>query len=202
MNVSKKLLLATATAALMGSAGLANASGFYLGAQAGWNDTSIEAEVDGDSLEGLSATGVAGSVIAGFQTTIPGGFVGLEVNAGDSSAEFEMNESNAQMTITSDLSYGVSAMLGTNISKDTQFYGLVGYQATDMEATARAASIGSVATVSEEETFSGARFGVGMQSSMTDSLKLRAQWTRTLYGEEAGFEPEESVFSVGVLGFF
>lgn len=202
MTLGKKLLLATATAALMSSAGLANASGFYLGAQVGWNDTSIDTKVDGDTLEGLSATGVAGAVVAGFQTTIPGGFVGLEVNVGDSSAEFELSEANSQMTVTSDLSYGVSAMLGTNLGKNTQFYGLVGYQATDMEVKASAAGIGTVVSASDEETFTGARFGVGMQSSMTDNLKLRAQWTRTLYGDEGGFEPEESVFSVGAIGFF
>lgn len=211
MKKTNKLLISAAVAALMATpmAASAASSGIYFGGQAGWADTNIKTDNGaGSELDGLSATGVSGALIVGTQKTISTGIMAFEANLGDSSAEYEAKDGTSQSTITSDLTYGASVKLGTDMSRRTQVYGLLGYQFTDMEFNSRTSAVGGVTTLNSSETYSGPRFGFGMQTQITRDLTLRMEWSRTLYDDQEiedsdlTLEPTESQFSVGVVGFF
>jgi len=211
MNYTKSKLTG-AIAALMICAPMAaaapalTASGFYLGAQAGWNDTTLEGNSNNYSVEGISASGVSGGAFAGYQAKIPSGILAIEINAGSSSAEFEQTEAGAQQSITSDMSYGISARLGTDIAQATQFYGLVGYQSTDFELTLEDSTPGSASNFKDSKSSGGASIGFGIQAQMTDALAMRVQWTRTLHDEKTfgdlKIDPSTSQVSIGFMGFF
>lgn len=207
MKVQKKAIAAFIVGSILGAGASAASADAYLGGQAGWTDTSIETGMNtGTEVSGLAATGGSISAIGGVQVDIVSGFLGLEVNVGDSSAEYETNSATEQVALTSDFSYGASAMLGTNITQSTQFYGLAGYQVTKMELTARSSAPGNVTSDIDDESFGGPKLGLGMQTDITDALAMKIQWTRTLYDSEdllgEKVEPTESQFSIGVIGFF
>ncbi|EAZ98162.1 porin family protein [Marinobacter sp. ELB17] len=211
MNYTKSKLIG-AIAALIICAPMASAAptvtatGFYLGAQTGWNDTTLEGSSSNSLVEGNSASGVSGAAFAGYQAKIPNGILAIEVNAGASSAEFEKTETAARQLITSDMSYGISARLGTDIARSTQFYGLVGYQSTDFELTLEDSTPGSVANFKDSKSSAGASIGFGIQAQITDALAMRVQWTRTLHDEKTfgdlKLDPSTSQVSIGVMGFF
>ena len=210
MKKHNLLSMGLGAAILMSAAAPASAGEFYLGGEMGWTDVNLETTTTSLEESGLGASGFSGSALAGYQVAIPSGILGFEVNVGDSSAEYEATSDTYQETITRDVSYGISAMLGTNLSDNTHLYGRLGYQATSMELTARQAGTGVVEEFSKDKTYTGARVGAGIQTAVTDDLSVRLEWTRTIYseetlaynGSEVDVQPGESRVAIGILGRF
>lgn len=210
MKKHNLLSMGLGAAILMSAAAPASAGEFYLGGEMGWTDVNFETTTTSFEESGLGASGFSGSALAGYQVAIPSGILGFEVNVGDSSAEYEATSDTYQETITRDVSYGISAMLGTNLSDNTHLYGRLGYQATSMELTARQAGTGVVEEFSKDKTYTGARVGAGIQTAVTDDLSVRLEWTRTIYseetlaynGSEVDVQPGESRVAIGILGRF
>lgn len=231
--MKKTLILAAAVSAAT-IAAPASANGLYLGLNAGWNATNSEESTTiqfagggapGTATDTMDSSlyGAAYGGVAGFKMPISTGYVGLEVNIADSSAESELDSTLngttvARTSLTSDLSYGVTGILATEISEGTHLYGLAGYQMTNFEGQVSERNVTTNAIVSStaDEDFGGARVGVGVESMLTDALSLRLEWAQTYYSEESlqfssangggdfttDIKPTETRVTLGIIGHF
>lgn len=206
-----------AVSALGASSAVAANPDFYVGAQIGYQNTSVK-EVDREEIgpgafevftfDGLSIDGFAGSVFAGAKFNMNNGFFfGAEVNVGASDADFVMKYNEPgwveSAKFESKASYGIAALAGVDLTSDTSLYGRLGYQQTKFEQSFNEPGWSE----SESENFSGVRIGIGMETSLAEQLALRLDWSQTYYSSKAfddGFggslkyEPTESLFQVGV----
>ena len=201
---------------------------FYAGLNAGWNATEFEPttsiDVDGNVIESEdanSASGPAFGGILGVKFPISTGYLGLEANIADSSAEYEASSDiNGQQVldqkVSSDISYGLSGILALNLNAHSQLYAVAGYQMTDIEAKASTRDLdsGNVTNDSNSETFGGVRVGLGLETTITSALSARLEWTSTTYSSEkfvmntadgmvdTELEGNENRVSLGVIGHF
>lgn len=231
-SLKKNALVVLIGAAALTGAGQASAEiQGYAGLNLGWNATELEQTVAADE-GGIAVTeeaseaahGVAFGSVAGLKLPISTGYLALEVNLEDSSAEAEQEAMvNGAVTMksstTSNLSYGVTGILATSINESTFLYGLAGYQMTDMELkySDRNPVSGTVASDNSSETFGGFRVGAGVETKLTHALSLRMEWSQTHYSSEEfavnsalydngaqtiELEPVENRISIGVIGHF
>lgn len=233
----KHSLKKNALAVLIGAAALTGASQAsaeiqgYAGLNLGWNATDIEQSVSAED-SGIAVTeetseaahGVAFGSVAGLKLPISTGYLALEINLEDSSAEAEQEAmTNGSVTMksstTSDLSYGITGILATSINESSYLYGLAGYQMTDMELkySDRNPVSGTVVSDTNSETFGGFRVGAGVETQLTRALSLRMEWSQTHYsseeftvnsalydngGQAIELEPVENRISIGIIGHF
>lgn len=236
MSIKKIALISGIVAASFAATG-ANANdsmSAYAGLNLGWNATNSE-ETTTLSFDNGGATSVAVDTnenslygaayggVAGLKFPISTGYIGIEVNISDSSAETELDSkidgtSIAKTSLTSDLSYGITGILGTEIAPNTFVYGLAGYQMTNFEGqfTERNVSTNAIVSSTADEDFGGARIGVGVESAVTDALSLRLEWAQTYYSEESlsfasanggsdyatDIKPTETRVTLGIIGHF
>lgn len=207
----KSLVVATTLCTSLSFAGAASANGgLYSGISLDWVDAGTELSAETYKQESLSTSGVGGTLYFGYEHALPGGYVGFEANIAESAAEYKERYNGEAASLTRELSYGVAALLGTNLNQSTSLYGILGYQVTNFELSGKVDGIGKQTT---DEGFGGVRAGVGVKSDITDMLSLRLQWSRTFYGEETmeldelnsgdlDFDIRENVFSLGIQGRF
>lgn len=227
----KKLISAAIIAAATGftaTPAMADSPVFYTGLNIGWNASEIElegsTEANNNTFAGdqtASASGPAFGGILGVKFPISTGFVGIEANVADSSAEYEATQTvNGQQTldqtISSDLGYGLSAILAFNVNAHSQIYGIAGYQMTDFElkSSSRDLASGDITNDGYDDTLGGYRFGIGMETMLTSALSARLEWTQTNYSSEdfdidmAGSTAEmemknsENRITIGIIGHF
>jgi len=206
-TIPAALLLAGASSASLAATQL------YLGAQMGYQNTDLEVGYSyGSSSEeqDYSISGVAGGLFAGVRFDINESvFIAPEVNVGTSNADggyrWSGTSSNYEVEGEAGTSYGLGVLIGSNLSASTTVYGRLGYQRTDYELTESGSFMD---TSSDEETFGGVRYGVGMETAVSDQVAVRLDWSQTQYSEEdfAGdwddsysYEPTESLFQAGVV---
>lgn len=210
----KKLHLASALVLISGFSTAAMAAPeFYVGAQVGYQDTNMEdsynSGFDFSSSRDYSVSGVAGGVFAGAKFAVSQSFfIAPEINIGTSAAEggYEAGDSFSRYDyeIEGGQSYGIGALLGTNLSPSTTLYGRLGYQHADYELKVTGED-------TFEESFTGFRYGLGVQTAINEQVAMRLDWSQTQYsdesttndfGEEFTFEPTESLLQVGVVYSF
>lgn len=156
---------ATLAVLAFSSPAMASNTGAYVGVGA----THDNVATSGD-IEGLGINGVGGTIVAGYDFAIGAdAFLGVEANfdvlsaeAGDSDFGFKVKNS-----------FGGSTRLGFNISDSAAIYGRIGYQrgrATDQV---------------DGESFSGSRdglrFGLGLETSLSQKASVRFEYNRTRY---------------------
>ena len=226
---------------------------FYLGAQAGYLDSSVEisdsttsrdvgasySDVSsyGFNYDSYGLDGVAGGIFAGVKFGLTERFYGaVELNLGTSGADAEFSDYSeysysddfgysasgsreSSQELEAGKSYGIGLLAGMELTSATRVYAKLGYQQTEYEYKQSWSSrwsyqdgfggSGSGAdgdSYSKDEDFGGVRYGLGMETDLTDAVAMRLEWTRTDYSSEdveAGedtFEvsPEESLLQVGV----
>lgn len=227
----KKLISAaiiTATAGLTASPAMAGGAVFYTGLNAGWSVNELEmtssTKVDDNTFtseQTWSASGPAFGGILGVKFPISTGYIGLEANVADSSAEYEAidtvnDQQTLDQTVSSDLGYGLSTILAFNVNAHSQIYGVAGYQMTDIEMTSSTRDLtdGKVTNDTFEETLGGYRLGLGFETMLSSALSARLEWTHTVYsGEEfplttadgtfdMELENTESRITLGIMGHF
>ena len=184
----------------------------YMGAQMGYQNTDLEFGYSTDFIsiaQDFSLSGVAGGVFAGAKFDINNSlFIAPEVNVGTSTADGGYRESwdggNYELEAEAGTSFGLGVLLGTQLTSDTTVYGRLGYQRTDYELTESGTFTD---TTSYDETFGGIRYGVGMETTVTEQVALRLDWSQTQYSDESfddgfggteSYEPTESLFQAGV----
>jgi outer membrane immunogenic protein len=201
MTNAKRLLVASAVFSAVGfSSAAVAAPEVFVGGQLGYQDTSLKLSDAGVTFDGVSISGVAGSLFAGVKYPLDGGFfIGAEANVGTSGADAEISLFDITVEADAKTSYGAAALLGYQVTDATALYGRLGYQRTEYELTVREPGF----SVSDDETFGGVRFGIGMESELTEQLALRLDWSQTHYSSKdfdgEKFEPTESLFQVGAV---
>ena len=192
----------------------------YVGGQLGYQTTSMETSFsDNDfsvSEDGLAIHGFAGGALAGVRFLTKGaGFVSLEANYGISNAEYEFGRSDIDYkeseTFEADTSYGIAMIAGSEISESARFFGRVGYQTTTYEYSYKDDDdFTGTFKVSDDEDFSGIRFGIGAEIDLNPTVAIRLDWNHTLYSSETfeseGFEfelePTDSLVQLGLIANF
>lgn len=228
--MKKTLISAVVTASVLAVSAPASAADlvYYTGLNAGWNATEFETasvvENGGNTFTADSmgsASGPAFGGILGVKLPINTGYIALEANISDSSAEYEATESiNGQQTldqtISSDLSYGLSGILAFNVNSHSQLYGIVGYQVADFEvkSSTRDTGTGAVTNGGFDDSLGGIRVGLGLETMLTSALSARVEWTQTNYSSEdftidtaAGatavdLKASENRVTIGIIGHF
>lgn len=229
-----KFKLLASGVALAGFSAAANAAPeLYMGAQMGYQSTDVEysdkySYVNGSFSDSYTETtdysvdGVAGGLFAGAKFYVSEGlYIAPEVNLGTSSADGGYREgyrnsdgatSSFEIEAEAGKSYGFGVLLGKDLTANTSIYGRLGYQRTEYELTVSGTGFSSE---SDDETFGGIRYGLGLETAMTSNLALRLDWSLTDYSDESysestpdgfggtdtytqTFDPTENLFQVGV----
>ena len=139
-------------------------SGPYIGAGV----TLDNVQGSGD-VEGLGASGIGGTVFAGYDLALgQNAFVGLEANADLNTADVELDTDELE-TVEADWGWGVGGRIGYKLNASTALFARVGYarnrvSADDVSAWA-----------------DGVRYGVGLQTSLTQNVSLRAEFSQFNY---------------------
>lgn len=238
MNMLK--LLASGAVFAGFSAAATAAPELYLGAQMGYQSTDMEytesgsyadsvSSYNGSNTTDYSMNGVAGGIFAGAKFYVADGlYIAPEVNLGTSNADGGYSESSSytyddgfysdsdsssyEVEAEAGRSYGFGVLLGKDLTANTSVYGRLGYQRTEYELTVSGTGFDSE---SEDDTFGGVRYGLGLETAMTHNLALRLDWSLTDYSDEsfsestqddfggtetntATFDPTENLFQVGV----
>jgi outer membrane immunogenic protein len=117
-------------------------------------------------LEGYGFSGVGGTVFAGYDMAVSNGvFAGVEANFDLSTADDDIAP-NTKI----DMGWGISGRLGTKLNANTGLYGRLGY------AQARAKTAGF-----SSEWGEGVKYGLGIQTGLSDQLSLRAEVNQINY---------------------
>jgi opacity protein-like surface antigen len=189
---------------------------FYVGLQAGYEDTTSDRTFETGVTEDKTIAGAAFGATLGAQYPLSFGYAAIELNVTDSSAEFDQTKRSSDGSFfnestTSELGYGISTMLAFQVAQQTHVYGLVGYQQQELEFQARwfDASTAVTTDASTDETFGGARYGLGIHHELYDRVGVRLEVTRTDYSEESinligsrKIEPEQDRIMLGLIGRF
>ena len=237
-----KIKLLAGAAVLAGfSSNAAAAPEIYLGAQMGYQSTDMEYteggsysfssgnfsySSSGSGTTNYSADGIAGGIFAGIKFYVSEGiYLSPEVNLGTSNADGgytegyrDSNGNSGSYSIKAEAgqSYGFGVLLGKDLTASTSIYGRLGYQRTEYELTESGTGFD---TISDDETFGGIRYGIGLETAMTNNLALRLDWSLTNYSDESfsqsetfsdgfggtetvtgsySFDPTENLFQVGL----
>lgn len=112
------------------------------------------------SSEGLGFSGIGGTVFAGYDLPLSeNAFAGVEANA-------DVNSADVAGAVDADWAWGAGARLGYKLNDSTALYGRVGYARQRL-------SFGGV-----HGWLDGVRYGVGVQTGLTEQLSLRAEVTQ------------------------
>jgi len=159
-NTHMKISIALSAAVLAVAATPASARDFtgpYMGAGA----TLDNVQGSGD-LEGVGFSGIGGTVFVGTNVRMTDTiFMGAEANIDGSTADVDALDAGA------DWGWGVSARAGFTVNESTAIYARGGY------ARARASVDGLGA-----EWADGARYGVGVETGLTERLTLRTEFSQ------------------------
>lgn len=180
----------------------ADASGFYIGALAGYD--SVELEYDGVSGD---ESDVLYGVVAGYDANLGGAVVGIEAEIADSGVSstatdiFEFDDS-ATLSASRDLYIG--ARVGARMTPSILLYAKGGYTNARVKL-AYTDSFGD--TYSDSDTLDGYRIGAGAEYTF-GNFGFRAEYRYSDYGEysyegvNTGIEARRSqVVGTVVYGF-
>jgi len=173
---------------------------YFIGAQLGYHDNSFDidfSDPSGNNLNtSVSADGLSGGIYTGVKLYVNDRvFVTPEVNISETNASGDLSST---AKLEAKLSYGIGVLLGMDVSPGTGVYGRLGYQKTDYEIKQD--------TISEQETFDGFRYGIGIETDIASQLAMRLEWSQTSYSESsasgngfsASVEPTENLFQAGI----
>ena len=157
----KSVIFAAAVSAAAVVAAPASARDFnggYAGAALALDNFQSSGDVEGVGFSGVGASAFAGYDVP-VSTTV---FVGVEGN-------IDVHSADLGDVLEAKWGWGVSGRLGTKVNDSTGLYARVGY--------ARA-KIGD-----DVDSFwlDGVRYGAGLETRVTDSLSLRAEFSQTNY---------------------
>lgn len=193
--------------ALAGTASAQAFDGLYAGATAGHNSTDIKVSENWtpSTYDSFGASGGEIGVFAGYgQEVAPSIYMGGEIEANKSNAEFKYSTSTDTLKVSKEHAYGVAVRAGY-AAGNVMPYVRVGYNKAKFKG-----ELSGTLTGSETESKGGLAFGAGMQWKATDMFSLRGEFVRTNYGKITDtdgtntitYDPTENVARVGVSVHF
>jgi opacity protein-like surface antigen len=190
-------------------------SGFYLGAQLGHGglttDTFGPRDGGGFDAADMGGFGASYGLFAGWGTEINNWYLGVEVDGGDSSADWYHKKDKADaptVYVDKDSSYGLSARAGYLLDGGL-LVGKLGMVRTDFHSYYT--DNGYVAGAFDDtHTENGTRLGLGLEIPASRNLFVRTDYSYTRYDDYDGtyltkdglvtenFDTSDAVFSIGL----
>ena len=187
-------------------------SGFYLGGLFSYGAMATKASEErlhgGSSQADFGADGIAGGVFSGYSITHERWVYGLEVEAEDSSLEWDHKKNKTEsrtFSVKQNEGLGASARLGYTMLDGSILYGRVGFIKTRFETSYKMNELPQD-DYSETQTLTGLRLGLGLDVPLTEQWFWRMETTYTDYESyhvdsvlfDEKFEPEAHFFSFGL----
>ncbi len=175
--------------------------GFYVGGQGAYSYIDVDASATGVGSANEDMDGFGGGGYAGFGGTNGPVYGAIEVELGYDNADWtEGLGGGVTAEAETELTYGVSFLLGGVFEDRYLVYGRAGWQRTHAEASVTGFG-------SESEDFDGIRVGGGFQAFITDNISARAEYTYTWYEDAidipgVDFDIAQQLFRVGVAYHF
>ena len=156
------------------------AGGLYVGALAGFEGVEVET-TDGSAT--AEADSAVYGIVAGYDLSLGGGFVGVEgeYSASSSDTSFPDSVGAAREGLDTDGQYYIGLRAGFAVTDGIAAYGKVGYTALDTRAFTDSGSLDDL-----EESADGFRFGGGLQVQLPGPLEARLEYRRSDYGDVGG----------------
>jgi len=167
--------------------------GAYAGALVGYNSYSIGDQTDEGGTTSETIGGATFGGVFGYRSEVGDGvFLGLETFVNSNSANRTYNVLNADVKLSADISYGISATAGFAIDKSLLFMS-AGYGWNDVSIK----SVG-LADNSVSDSGKGVRLGAGIEFPVTNVFSVRVQgdW------QDFGFESSALGASTGIIFHF
>ncbi|MFA7604589.1 MAG: porin family protein [Novosphingobium sp.] len=164
----RKILLPLAVSAMIASPAVAREfAGPYVGA-----GVTLDNVQGSGPAEGVGVSGVGGTAFLGYDLPLgESAFAGVEANIDLASAD----EDN--LGFEAKWGWGVGARLGYKLNESTALYGRVGYA----RAKSGVKGCGSACNVWSD----GVRYGAGLETSLTQNLSLRAEFSQYNFEDDA-----------------
>lgn len=186
--------------------------GFYVGGQLGHNTLAThtsEQRTDGGSDDArYGEAGFAGGVFGGYGWNVKRWYLGLELDADNSNADWYHQKSKSDSRTTSlekNQSIGASLRAGRALHNNSLLYARVGAVRTDFDAFY---TLNDAPQNAYDNDFSlnGLRFGVGVEFDLTEQLFARMDYTVTNYegknlvstGFNEDYSVDDALFNLGV----
>ena len=188
-------------------------SGFYAGAQIGHGmlaaeNTGVRVSQGGarvnDALIDRASVGLTGGLYAGYGATFGPFYLGAEAEAEVASVNWDIERDPAGRLYSMEKrgAVGVGARAGYVLNDTVLLYGRVGVVNGWFDSDYATATT----AVSQTDTLTGVRFGGGVEFAVSDNLRMRLDYTRTVYEDFEvdyltgvdGFDPSENLFRVGL----
>lgn len=155
-------------------------TGFYFGAYAGGGAVVNEVEVGGLNLDGIGGEGALGGLMAGYNHQMNNIVFGLQGDVGYNDLATEFSVPGINLDARQGLVASASVRLGLLVTPDTLAYAIGGYSYSEYEVETN--FIGNF-----DETYDGFHVGGGLETMITPSATLRAEYRYTSYsGEDWG----------------
>lgn len=196
-------------------------SGFYLGAQAGYGGLTSttsgvrgvgEGEGVGTDDANLGGLGASYGAFAGWGAEIDNWYLGVEVDAAGSDAEWAHRKDKPQAPdefVEKDSGWGVSLRAGYVLDGGL-LYGKLGAVETRFHSYFTENQFAATGAFDQKESETGIRFGVGLEIPASSSLFVRTDYSYARYDGYDGphqttagsaserFDNRDDVFSVGL----
>ena len=175
-------------------------TGFYVGANVGSGWASTRLAIPGvATFNGVGMYGVAGGVTAGFDYRFGSWFVaGIAADGNIKSTAAKASGAGSDVTFREAASWALRGRLGGLTSDDTLVYATAG-------VTRAVTKLSYPNGDSDDARYTGAIFGVGVETRLAAGLYGRAEYLHSLYGQrnfDGGFynaRPETAVARVGLI---
>ncbi|MBY6242998.1 outer membrane protein [Methylosinus sp. Sm6] len=175
-------------------------TGFYVGANVGPGWAITRAAIPGvANVSGVGMYGVAGGVTAGFDYRFGSSFVaGVAADGSVKSTEAKASGFGKDVTFREAASWALRGRLGGLVSEDTLVYATAG-------VTQAVTKLGYPNGDSDDVRYTGAIFGVGVETRLAPGLYGRAEYLHSVYGQRnfdgglSNARPETAVARVGLI---
>lgn len=208
--MKKFIMIALATVAFAAPAHAEGFQGLYAGIEGGYDNFEVKVddvdiseftgfESEG-SFDGLSGNGVMGGVFAGYHLGSGNTFLAVEGFAQMSDAAMSVSATDGVDTISASVrakeSYGAAVKAGIKVNNMTGLYARVGWISTNFETKLN----DGVDTYKESETEDAIQYGAGLETMLSDTMSLRAEYLRASYGDQGieGLSVDNNNFKAGL----
>lgn len=173
----KKIALLSAVVALAVSS-MAFADGFYAGGDLGYSNNTTNSAQSSDEV---AFKGAFGDLVAGYGMKMGSSlYLGAEFTMQLNSAKFKSN-------VRKQGALGVSVRPGFYVNDNTMAYGVLGYDR------------GYFKSGTTKVSRNGLAFGAGVQTTLTDAMKMRVEFDHTKYSKDEGVSLNSDDVKVGVV---
>ncbi len=168
-------------------------SGLYFGGQVGYDSYKADYNVGGISGD-FGLDGIQGGIFAGYNFRMDNFVLGLEGQFGLSDADSTFSDGIDTITTRAKESYSLTARAGALITDSTLAYVHGGWVKTKFKI--------SDGFVSDSGRLDGWKLGVGLETLISETVSLRAEYAYSDYENTGIIEPKNSAFQLGLAWHF